>query len=298
MKYLKYIDQNVTSQKGKVFVVTGANSGIGYEVTKQLVYKSAKVIMACRSTIKANTAKEEILKEFSDADIEIFQYDQASFDSINQFVDKIKGLKIDGLFLNAGTFHPKNGLRTNDGFPLTVGTNYIGEYYLIHKLNDSILANNIKRIVLEGSVVHILGKTRKYRKYLLDVTNHPNKTYNVSKRMVHDFAINLKQKYPNLEVVLMHPGIADTNIISQQTSSYKKWFSAIAHKFLKIAANPKEKSAICGLFGLTKEIKKPLETYYPRGIFHFVGYPKNSSIKIEKNSNQELEKITREILNL
>ena len=82
MRYLKYIDINVESQKGKVFVVTGATSGIGLEVSKQLAYKGAKVIMAVRNLAKANKIKEDILKEVKDADLEIMKFDQADFSSI------------------------------------------------------------------------------------------------------------------------------------------------------------------------------------------------------------------------
>lgn len=298
MKYLKYIDKNVSSQTGKVFLITGANGGLGYETTKYLAYKGAKVIMACRNLEKASIAKEEILKEIPDAQLEIIQYDQASFSSIEEFANKIKDFKIDGLLLNAGTFHPKNGLRTADGYPLTVGTNYIGAYYLINKLDESLKIGNIKRVAVVSSLVHVLGKTKHYKKYLLDVDNKPFRTYNISKRMNYHLAANLKEKYPELEVVLSHPGIADTNIISQDTSSFKKWFAKLSHRFLKIFANPKEKSAICGLFALAKDVQNPLDFYFPRSIFHFAGYPKKTHLNVKKVANSELENVTKEILNI
>ena len=90
MKYQKYVDENVPSLAGKVFIVTGATSGIGLEATKQLAYKGAKVFMAVRNLEKAALKKEEILKEVPNADVEIIRYDQADFSSIEEFVENTK----------------------------------------------------------------------------------------------------------------------------------------------------------------------------------------------------------------
>lgn len=296
MKYLKYINKHIPNQKGKVFIVTGATSGIGLEATKQLAYKEAKVIMAVRNTNKAEKVKEKILKELPNADIEIMNYDQADFSSIEEFANKIKGKEFDGLILNAGIFHPKNDLTTVDGYPLTIGTNYLGMYYLAECLSDSFKNGNIKRVVVTSSLVRVFGKTKHYEKYILYVKNHPNRTYNVSKKMNYNFAANLKAKYPNLEVIITHPGLARTNIIKADCSSFKTWFKFAGDKFLKIFANSAEKSAICTLLSATKNNVNELDFVYPRGIFHAVGYPKISHRKVDKIKDVSLEDITEKIL--
>jgi len=83
MKYTKWLDKNIPSLEGKLYIVTGANSGIGFHTTLSLVYKGASVIMACRNLTKAQKAKEKILEEFPNANLFIEEYDQASFDSIS-----------------------------------------------------------------------------------------------------------------------------------------------------------------------------------------------------------------------
>ena len=296
MKYVKYIDNHVLSQKGKTFVVTGATSGIGLNVTRQLLYKEAKVVMAVRNLDKANKVKALLLKEFPKADLEIIRYDQADFSSIDKFVENIKDREIDCLVLNAGIFHPTNNMSTVDGYPLTIGTNYLGSHYLASKLQDSIKRGNIKRIVVTSSIVHVLGHTKHYEKYLLNVKNHPNRTYNVSKQMNYIFAANLKDKFPDLEVVLTHPGLARTNIIQADSSSFKSWFKFLGDKFLKIFANSAEKSAICTLLAATKTDVEELSYVYPRGVLHCVGYPKISSKKVDKIKDDNLLIASRKVI--
>ena len=296
MKYLKYIDKYVTSQKGKTFIVTGATSGIGRALAFQLAYKDANVILACRNISKANKVKEEILKQFPNANIEIAQYDQADFSSIDNFVNSIKDRKIDCLVLNAGIYHCHNDLTTVDGYPLTVGTNYIGAFYLCSKLDEKFKNGDIKRVVVTSSIVHRFGKTKHYEKYLLNVKNKPNRTYNVSKKMNYDFAANLKTAIPNLEVVLTHPGLARTSIIKEDHSSLPLFIKYAGDRFLKIFANSAEKSAICTLFASTKDLKFDLEYVIPRGLFHLVGYPKIKYLNPSKIKNESLELATKKIV--
>ena len=296
MKYLKYIDSHVANQSGKVFVVTGATAGIGLALSYQLAYKGAKVIMAVRNISKAEKAKEDILKEIKDADIEIMEYDQANFASIDEFVNKIKGMRIDCLVLNAGIFHPTNNKVTVDGYPLTIGTNYVGPYYLTKKLEQSFLDGSIKRVVVTSSLVHVLGKAKHFDKYISEVKNKPNRTYNVSKRMDYHLAANLKVKYPNLEVVLTHPGMARTNIIKTDNSSFRWWFKVLGDRFMKIFGNCAEKSAICSLLSATKSDIDELTFIYPRGPLHIVGYPHISSKKVEKIKSESLELASEKLI--
>ena len=296
MKYLKYIDKNIPNQKGKTFIVTGATSGIGLELTKQLAYKNAKVVMAVRNIEKATKVKEDILKEIPNADLEIVKFDQADFSSIDEFANFIKKDRYDCLVLNAGIFHPTNDSLTMDGYPLTIGTNYLGPYYLIDKIDNYLKEGNIKRIVVTSSLVRVFGKTKHYKKYIVEVKNKPNRTYNVSKNLDYHFAGNLKEKYPNLEIVLTHPGLARTNIIKTSSSSFKSWFKYLGDKFLKITANSAQKSALCSLLSATKVDVKELDFVYPRGPFHLVGLPMVSHYKVSKIKDAQLESVSKQII--
>ena len=114
--------------------------------------------------------------------------------------------------------------------------------------------------------------------------------------MNYKFAANLKCKYPNLEVVLTHPGLARTNIIKSDCSSFKTWFKFAGDKFMKIAANSAEKSALCTLLSATLPIEKDLTYICPRGLFHCVGYPKITHRKIDKIKDDNLDIVSRKII--
>jgi NAD(P)-dependent dehydrogenase (short-subunit alcohol dehydrogenase family) len=73
------------SQKGRIAVVTGANIGLGYEITIGLAKKGAKIIMACRNLQKAEIAKQNIEKKVPDADLEIMELDLSSLQSVHDF---------------------------------------------------------------------------------------------------------------------------------------------------------------------------------------------------------------------
>ena len=81
---VKFLEK-LSSLEDKVYIVTGANSGLGYETSLNLAYKKAKVIMACRNINKAERAKEKILEKVPGAEIDIVKYDQSSFESIDKF---------------------------------------------------------------------------------------------------------------------------------------------------------------------------------------------------------------------
>ena len=158
MKYINYLNK-FDSLENKVFIVTGANSGLGFDTSLYLAYKGASVILACRNLDRANKAKEKILKEVPNAELFIEEYDQASFTSIRNFASRVKQnySRIDGLVCNAGVYFPKQDYKTSDGFELTFGTNYLGTYLLISSLKE-ILDRDYSRVVVVTSLTATLSK--------------------------------------------------------------------------------------------------------------------------------------------
>ena len=81
----KWNAKDMDDQSGKVFVITGANSGLGFEASRQLALKNATVVMACRNEEKGKEAVENIKNEAPDAHIDLFTLDLSSFKSIRAF---------------------------------------------------------------------------------------------------------------------------------------------------------------------------------------------------------------------
>lgn len=133
----KWGQQDMPDLTGKVVIITGANSGLGLESTKDLAAKGATVIMACRNLQKAEAAKSEILSAQPDAKLDVMQLDNASLASVRSFADafKAKHERLDILLNNAGVMAiPRK--ETEDGFETQFGVNHLAHFALTGHLLD------------------------------------------------------------------------------------------------------------------------------------------------------------------
>lgn len=151
-----------TCLRGKTFLITGANSGIGLETAKALVKRKARVIFACRDIEKAKQSIAGIRKEQPiGGELIPMQLDLASLDSIENFVGVVKAgfNKIDVLINNAGVTIPlKQDLKTKEGFEIHVGVNHLGHFYLTYLLLDLLKRATPSRVVVVSSTLHERGK--------------------------------------------------------------------------------------------------------------------------------------------
>ena len=143
---------------GKVTVITGANSGIGFETAKEFASKGAQTILACRNMEKAQAALARIQAEIPDAKAEIMQLDLASLASVRRFADTFQSKtdRLDILANNAGIMMVPYG-RTEDGFERQLGTNHLGHFALTGLLIGTILATPDARVVNVASIGHRRG---------------------------------------------------------------------------------------------------------------------------------------------
>ncbi|XP_063547764.1 retinol dehydrogenase 14-like [Cydia strobilella] len=150
-----------TCLRGKTFLITGANSGIGLETAKALVRRKARVIFACRDIAKAKEAITQIRKaQPTGGELIPMQLDLASFESIENFVEVVKAgfYKIDVLINNAGVATPLNlGLKTKEGFEINIGVNHVGHFHLTNLLLDHLKRAAPSRIVIVSSTLHEKG---------------------------------------------------------------------------------------------------------------------------------------------
>lgn len=292
LKYLPYIDANVEDLTGKIVVITGANSGIGFSATRYLAYKHAKVVMACRNEEKVQKAIKKIKSDVPYADLEYIYYNQASVLDIESFANELEKRhpRIDAFVLNAGVYHPKRGSMTKDGLPLTVGTNFFGIYYLVHCLKTYLLKSEGVRLIMVGSILHIMGKTKKIREYIRKERKSTVHQYCVSKKMLQTFEHALSQEFQNQVIVTsMHPGVAATGIITEKNSAYPKFIASIGNQFLRLFANNSDKASLGIVLLVGKKDIKDGDYLVPRGLGHLVGFPKK--VKMPKSDGDEKELI-------
>ncbi|KAI5633465.1 short chain dehydrogenase domain-containing protein [Phthorimaea operculella] len=151
-----------TCLRGKTFIITGANSGLGYETAKALVKRKARVIFACRDVAKAKEAIAAIRREQpSGGELIPMQLDLASFESIENFVEVVKAgfYKIDVLINNAGVVVPlSDDMKTKESFEIHLGVNHLGHFYLTNLLMDLLKKATPSRIVVVSSTLHEKGK--------------------------------------------------------------------------------------------------------------------------------------------
>ncbi|XP_031621651.1 retinol dehydrogenase 14-like [Contarinia nasturtii] len=139
----------------KIYIITGANRGIGFETAKLLVQRNATVIMACRSLARAEKAIKKIKAETGKGRMIPFKLDLEKFETIVNFAKFIKRdfPKFDCLINNAGVSKP-TGLKTTINYvELHYGTNYLGHFFLTRLLLNGIIANSA-RVVIVSSLFH------------------------------------------------------------------------------------------------------------------------------------------------
>lgn len=152
-------ESDVPDQHGRVAVVTGSNSGIGYETARALAAKGARVVLACRSEEKGRDAEQRIRSEAQDADVRFEPLDLGSLASVRAFAEKFltSEPRLDLLINNAGVMMPPYG-RTDDGFETQIGTNHLGHFALTALLIDSLRRTPKARVVTVSSLAHFAGR--------------------------------------------------------------------------------------------------------------------------------------------
>jgi len=207
--------KHVPDQTGKTVFITGANTGLGYEVAKVLAGKNARVIIGCRSKDKAQRAREEILAVHGEADVSIVAIDLASLASVKKAAAVVaREKRLDILINNAGIMVPPYEL-TQDGFESQFGVNHLGPFALTSLLLDKLCAHGGARVVSTASLAHKRGKI------LFDDIN-ADKNYNAMARYAMSKIANLYFAYElqrrlsaageGTISVAAHPGIADTEL--------------------------------------------------------------------------------------
>ena len=145
-------------QSGKVVIITGAGSGLGFETARLLAGKHARVVMAVRNTAKGREAAARIKKEYPKADVDVVQLDLADLASVRKFVKDFRKSysRLDLLINNAGVMAPPYG-KTADGFELQFGTNHLGHFALTLLLLDMLKKVPGSRVVTVSSGAHAFG---------------------------------------------------------------------------------------------------------------------------------------------
>ncbi|KAL0036244.1 hypothetical protein WJX79_009773 [Trebouxia sp. C0005] len=156
---LRWNPSSIPNQQGKVYIVTGANTGVGYAAAKALAAKNARVYMASRNRDKQQRACEDIKREFPYAQVDWLECDLGNLRSVQECSEEFQSRNepLHCLINSAGVIDPPDD-STPEGFEVTMGINYFGAFYLTHLLADKLLQQPRSRIVFENSVSEVHGE--------------------------------------------------------------------------------------------------------------------------------------------
>ncbi|EFL31964.1 dehydrogenase [Streptomyces viridochromogenes DSM 40736] len=237
--------QDIPDQSGRVAVVTGANSGLGFVTARELARKGARVVLACRSEARGNAPVDRLRAELPQARLELGRLDLGDLASVRDFAAGFPYERLDVLVDNAGVMALPYG-RTADGFETQFGTNHLGHFALTGLLLPALLAAPGARVVAVSSPAHALANIdmrdlngeRRYRRWIAYARS---KTANLL--FVHELARRAAAHGSSLVAAAAHPGYAATNL---QTAGPRAEGRRAAERFMSIGNRVFAQSAEAG----------------------------------------------------
>lgn len=222
-------------------IITGADGGMGTEITRAVAKAGYRVIMACYNPQKAETVRQQLIEETENSNIEVMAIDLSSMRSVVSFATQIleRSLPVSLLMNNAGTMETEFHT-TTDGFERTVSVNYIAPYLLTRKLISAMVRG--ARIVNMVSCTYVIGRLNfpdfLYRGKVGNFWRIP--IYSNTKLALLLFTLKLSEQLreQGIAVNAADPGIVSTNIITMH-----KWFDPLTDIFFRPFIRKPQKGA-------------------------------------------------------
>lgn len=235
--------EQIGSLAGKTYVITGANAGAGFEATRLLLSKGARVVMMNRNPQKSIAAMATLKQELgSDADVTFVRMDLAELGSVRQGAAEVlqKVPRIDALICNAAIAQVARQEMTVDGFESQLGVNHLGHFLLSGLLFDRIEASE-GRIVVVGSNAYKMGlKKIQFEDLNFDEKYTAWNAYAQSKLAQMMFAFELQRRVraagKGVQVQACHPGASRTNLLKDTASWFNKAVWSVLSRFIAQSA--------------------------------------------------------------
>jgi NAD(P)-dependent dehydrogenase (short-subunit alcohol dehydrogenase family) len=290
----KWTQNDIPDQQGKLVIVTGGNSGIGYEASLALAGRNAHVILAVRSVDKGEEAAREIRQRHAQAQVTVMALDLSDLKSVRAFAGTFLAShdRLDILINNAGVM-ALPARKTVDGFEMQFGTNHLGHFALTGLLLPMLTKTPGARVVTVSSGMHVSGDIhfddlqweKKYDRW---------GAYAQSKLSNLLFAYELQRRFEKAGIktisVSCHPGYAATNLQAagpqMEGSVFKAWMMKAANTLI---AQPQEMGALPTLFAATAPQVNGCDYIGPTGMGGMRGYP-DKVMSNDKSYNETLAK--------
>lgn len=272
---MAWTEKDVPDQSGRLAIVTGSNTGLGYDTARVLAARGAKVVMAVRDTAKGESAAARIRRLTPGADVTVHKLDLGSLTAVKQSAAEMAAAypRIDLLINNAGVMYPPKST-TADGFELQFGTNHLGHFALTGILLPNLLEVEGSRVVVVASIAHnirakidfedLQWERRKYERVA---------AYGQSKLANLLFAYDLQRRLAAAKAktiaVAAHPGVAATELTRHLPGANLPGVNWLSGRLL----NSAEMGALPTLRAATDPGVSGGQYYGPDGFRELRGYP-------------------------
>lgn len=270
----KWTANNIPNQSGRTFLVTGANSGLGFITSLELARHGGHVIMTARSEAKGREAVERILVQVPDASVELRLLDLADLNMVTAFAERLlaEGTSLDVLINNAGIMMPPRSL-TRQGFELQFGVNHLAHFALTGLLPERLKKGRDPRVVTVNSDLHRRGSIHFDD---LDGEQRYGRVafYAQSKYANVLFALELHRRLQAaglaVRSLLAHPGYSATNLQLSGPTGLLHIFMRFGNRILAQSA---EMGALNPLYAATAPDVEGGQFVGPNGRNEMNGYP-------------------------
>ncbi len=273
---MTWTEKDVPDESGRVAIVTGSNTGLGYDTARVLAARGARVVMAVRDTAKGDAAAARIRELSKGAEVTVHELDLGSLASVRAAAAELAAAhpRIDLLINNAGVMYPPKQ-NTADGFELQFGTNHLGHFALTGLLLKNLLGVDGSRVVAVASIAHnirakidfadLQWETRRYDRVA---------SYGQSKLANLMFTYDLQRRLAAAKAktiaVAAHPGVAATELVRHVPGASLPGVSWLSGRLL----NTSELGALPTLRAATDPAVRGGQYYGPDGFRELRGYPK------------------------
>lgn len=304
MEKNKWSTTDIPDLSGKQIIVTGGNSGLGFEAVKAMAQKNAHVVLACRNLIKGEEARKKIVNLNPTSDVVVMELDLANMKSIQNFANKYKQnyTQLDILMNNAGIMMVPYG-QTVDGFENQLGTNHLGHFALTGLLLDVLKKTPKSRVVNVSSMAHKNGVMDFDNLLYENGKNYsPLKAYGRSKLSNLLFTYELQRFFELNKIdsiaIAAHPGVSDTNLFDHAAP---KWVLSLMKPLFSLMVQPADMGVLPQLRAATDPNAKGSEYYGPNGRREMKGFPilvEPTSSALNKVHAQKLWEISEKLTNI
>lgn len=259
------------SQTGRLFLVTGGTTGIGYETAKALAAAGAQVVIAARNSDKGQEAIARIRQQTPDAGVQFEALDLADLASVRALSERLKATlpHLDGLINNAGIMVPPRRGTSADGFEMQLAVNYLGHFALTAQMLPLLRRADSPRVVTLSSIAASRGALN-FSDLQSEQAYDPMTAYSQSKLACLMFAFELQRRSAEagwgIRSIASHPGVSRTELLVERDG-----MPGMVRRYLPFLFQPADQGALSTVYAATSPDARGGAYYGPTGMMEMRG---------------------------